>query len=52
MRLLSSSSQLPPLKKAHKVVNDAKKFPLFDAGTREENVMVISGRTEGVGGLY
>ena len=48
MRLLSSSSQLPLLRKAHKVLSDAQKFPLFDAGTREENVRVISGRTEGV----
>ena len=48
MRLLSASSQLPLLKKAHNVLSDAQKFPLFDAGTRENNVRVISGRTEGV----
>ena len=47
MRLLSSS-QLPLLKKAHNVLSDTQKFPLFDAGTREENVRVISGKTEGV----
>lgn len=48
MRLLSETSQLPLLQKAHQVLSDAQKFPLFDAGTREENVRVISGRTEGV----
>lgn len=48
MRTLSEEAQKPLLEKAHEVMRDRKRFPVFAAGSRVDNVRVISGKTEGI----
>ena len=48
MRTLSEEAQIPLLEKAHEVMRNRTRYPVFAPGSRAKNVRVISGKTEGV----